>query len=131
MPDANASSSRSFGKRGAVTMPAAPKKLLGTPGDGLGDGAAGSLGFPKWAIGAVAGLFLMALVATGGGLGGGGLLGGLLGGFLAHKFLGGSSSQSAQARPPVAGSPTTQTANESVARGGFGSSSAFFGRSGG
>lgn len=130
MPDAHASSSRSFGKRGAVTMPAAPKKLLGTPGDGLGDGAAGSLGFPKWAIGAVAGLFLMALVATGGGIGGGGLLGGLLGGFLAHKFLGGSS-QSAQARPPTVGSQTTQTVSESVARGGFGSSSAFFGRSGG
>ncbi len=129
MPEAHANSARSFGKRGAVTMAAAPKRLPGTPGDGLSDGGGGALGFPKWAIGAVAGLFLMALVATGGGLGGGGLLGGLLGGYLAHKFFG-SSSQTPLS--PMGSSATgAQTANQTVQRGGFGSSSSFFGRIGG
>ena len=110
-------------------MPATPKRLPGTPGDGLSNGGTGALGFPKWAIGAVAGLFLMALVATGGGLGGGGLLGGMLGGYLAHKFFGGSSMT---ARAPVGSSAAgAQTASQSVQRGGFGSSSSFFGRIGG
>lgn len=128
---------KSFGKRGSISMPGpAARALPGASAEPPQAAPGGALaGLPKWAIGAVAAAFLMALVSTGGGFGAGGLLGGLLGGFMAGKLMA-NSSQTPPARPAPAASAAapaaTQTASQSVARGGFGSTGSSFGfRAGG
>jgi len=106
--------------------PARP--LPGTPPEPSQNASGGLLGFPKWAVGAVAAVLLMTLVSTGGGLGGGGLLGGLLGGFLGHKLAARSTPAPAAAPAVHATSTGSQPAAQTtVARGGFGSSGRSFG----
>ncbi len=109
-----------FGKRGSVTInrtaPAASHEVAAKEPAGGGD-------VPKWAIGAVAGMFLFALVALSGGVGGGGFLGGLLGGMLASKFMNSAKSNPTHASsqaPGAARTTVTAPAADSVTRGGFG-----------
>lgn len=120
---------KAFGKRGAVSMQARPARPLpGALSESAQDAQSGLLGFPKWAIGAVAAVLLTALVSTGGGFGSGGLLGGLIGGFLGHKLA--TRGTPAPATAPAAHSApaSSQSASQTtVARGGFGSSGRSFG----
>jgi hypothetical protein len=118
-----------FGKRGNVTLnrpiPKAPE-----PEPQHEDKDSG-LGFPKWAIGAIAAIMLFALM-LGSGIGGGGFLGGLLGGMLANKLMNSNKTNTVAAKPAQAPydfrpapavnaqAPPSQAAPANVARGGFG-----------
>lgn len=120
----NRSDAKGFGKRGTVTMNRvayAASAQAAAPAEETNSGSA--LMIPKWAIGAVAGVVMLMLVAASGGLGGGGFLGGLLGGMFASKMMNSAKTPATAAAPrdagvsqmrPSAGSP------DSVSRGGFG-----------
>lgn len=110
-----------FGKRGSVTMNrvapgvSAPAVVQETSG--------GTLQIPKWAIGAVAGVVMLALVGASGGIGGGGFLGGLLGGMLANKMMSGGKTSPSHVTSHSSGaarSTVAAPAADSVTRGGFG-----------
>lgn len=116
----NKTASGGFGKRGTVTIngaqQTASEQVAAKEPSGGGD-------VPKWAIGAVAGMFLLALVTLSGGIGGGGFLGGLLGGMLASKFMNSAKSTPTHATsqsPGNARTTVTAPAADSVTRGGFG-----------
>lgn len=109
---------RAFGKRGRVHVSPPEQEQQRAPAPLPADTSAF-----KWIGGAVAAVFLMAVLA--GGTGGGSLLGGLLGGLLGAKLaskLSGSSTTAASPRAPTAAA-TTSAANPSTTmqRGGFGS----------
>ncbi len=111
-----------FGKRGSVSMPGSHRAAAPVP-QADEDKGSGSMSVPRWAIGGLAALMLMALVSTGGGSG---FFGGLLGGWLAGKMLSSrmpastpSSASAPRATPPTA----TATAPAEVNRGGLGTTS--------
>lgn len=121
---------KSFGKRGVVAVQGR-QPMPGTPPESQPAASTGVMGLPKWAIGAAAAVFLMILV-SGGGMAGGGLAGGLLGGLLAGKLFAGNSGGQA-ARPASSADPsaTSETAQRTVLRSGFGSTGRSSGFSGG
>ncbi len=82
----------------------------------------------KWAGGGLLGLALLSMLSFGGG--GGGLLGGLLGGYLAQKLFNKSPSTMATAANTDQKSGGT-AAGGATSRGGFGSTAAAHGSSGG
>lgn len=127
-----------FGKRGSITLnrqvSVAPSA---TPAPSAEPAAESGGGFtiPKWAIGAMAGVVMLALVGASGGVGGGGFLGGLLGGMLAGKMMNSgkmpgttSAAPRSTAAAPAAVSPG---AHDSVTRGGFGTTASSPAKSGG
>lgn len=118
-----------FGKRGRVDLPSRSGQPPQSTPPPVPEPDNGGLGFPKWAIGAVAAMFLFAMIA-GSGSGGGGLLGGLIGGLIAGKMLAGNkpapttTPQTARAGGTTTAAASTTAPRTDVNRGGFGSTAA-------
>ncbi|MEQ1711232.1 MAG: hypothetical protein ABL908_07515 [Hyphomicrobium sp.] len=126
----NRTAPNGFGKRGTVTMQRQVSAAAVAAPAGAQEASGGTFQLPKWAIGAVAGVFLLMMVTMSGGIGGGGFLGGLLGGMFANKLMNSGKMPTATAAAPRdAGvsqsqvrpaSAHTGSDSGSMTRGGFG-----------